>query len=202
MGPTGFETLGVEPTADPGAWRRAYRQAAFAAHPDRNPGDPTAAERFRVVRDAWETIKRHPTGKELNADGDQQGRTRRKIRVRMTEEHIREGVPGFREASAFALALAEEAEAAGTGYLFCGYLAVDAFTAEMWIDENPTGNGKTGAFWQALLPEEIREWNRLFDSGRTRKPAETVNLEFRREETAPRLQTNGKQGGGAAGTSR
>ncbi|MFO0686643.1 MAG: DnaJ domain-containing protein [Sandaracinus sp.] len=38
--------------------RLAYRRAARQVHPDRNPGDPFAAARFREVRAAYEAMMR------------------------------------------------------------------------------------------------------------------------------------------------
>jgi hypothetical protein len=46
--------LGLEPEASPEEIRRAYRRLAFRTHPDRNPQDATAADRFRRLRRAYE----------------------------------------------------------------------------------------------------------------------------------------------------
>jgi len=39
------------------AARKMAKRAMAAAHPDRNPGDPGAADRFRAVGDALSTIE-------------------------------------------------------------------------------------------------------------------------------------------------
>ena len=48
-----FTVLGVAPGADKAAIKTAYRCLAKGAHPDKNPGDPQAAERFRRIRKAY-----------------------------------------------------------------------------------------------------------------------------------------------------
>ncbi len=42
------------------AWKTiktAYRKMAFATHPDYNPGDPTAEERFKNIQAAYELLE-------------------------------------------------------------------------------------------------------------------------------------------------
>ncbi len=51
-----FDVLGLPETATPREARRAYRRLAFRYHPDRNPGDPAAAESFLSVKEAFEQI--------------------------------------------------------------------------------------------------------------------------------------------------
>lgn len=48
-----YAILGCVASANPEEIKRAYRKAALASHPDKNPDDPTAAARFREVRKAW-----------------------------------------------------------------------------------------------------------------------------------------------------
>lgn len=55
-----YEVLGVERGADDKEIKKAYRRLAQKYHPDRNPNDETAAEKFREVSDAYEVL----------ADGD------------------------------------------------------------------------------------------------------------------------------------
>ena len=43
-----YDTLGVPRSADEKEIRQAYRRLARQHHPDVNPGDPDAAERFKV----------------------------------------------------------------------------------------------------------------------------------------------------------
>jgi molecular chaperone DnaJ len=48
--------LGVERGATPGDIKRAYKRLARRYHPDINPGDRTAAQQFRQIAEAYETL--------------------------------------------------------------------------------------------------------------------------------------------------
>jgi molecular chaperone DnaJ len=51
-----YEVLGVPRDADAEAIKRAYRKAALRWHPDRNPGNAEAAERFKEVANAYTVL--------------------------------------------------------------------------------------------------------------------------------------------------
>lgn len=51
-----YKTLGVDEKADATAIKKAYRTLARELHPDRNPDDSTAEERFKEVQQAYETL--------------------------------------------------------------------------------------------------------------------------------------------------
>ncbi|MDX8411970.1 MAG: molecular chaperone DnaJ [Mariprofundaceae bacterium] len=51
-----YEVLGVDRDGDLNAIKRAYRKLAMQNHPDRNPNDEAAAERFREVTEAYEVL--------------------------------------------------------------------------------------------------------------------------------------------------
>ena len=48
-----YQALGVSREADADAIKKAYRQLAKDLHPDRNPGDEAAEERFKEVASAY-----------------------------------------------------------------------------------------------------------------------------------------------------
>lgn len=52
-----YEVLGVARDADADTIKRAYRSLALRYHPDRNPGDATAEERFKTISEAYATLR-------------------------------------------------------------------------------------------------------------------------------------------------
>ena len=51
-----YEILGVEKNATPEQIKSAYRKLAMKYHPDRNQGDEAAAEKFKEINEAHETL--------------------------------------------------------------------------------------------------------------------------------------------------
>ena len=47
-----YEVLGLERKASEAEIKQAYRRLAMKYHPDRNPDDPQAEERFKEVKEA------------------------------------------------------------------------------------------------------------------------------------------------------
>ena len=52
-----YDVLGVSRTADEKELKSAYRKLAMSNHPDRNPDDEAAAERFREATEAYDVLK-------------------------------------------------------------------------------------------------------------------------------------------------
>ena len=52
-----YEVLGVGKDADDTAIKKAYRKLAVQYHPDKNPGDTTAEEKFREATEAYEVLR-------------------------------------------------------------------------------------------------------------------------------------------------
>ena len=51
-----YRTLDVSKDASDAEIKRAYRKLARQYHPDRNPGDAAAEERFKAIQSAYESI--------------------------------------------------------------------------------------------------------------------------------------------------
>ena len=51
-----YEVLGVERTADDGELKVAYRKLAMQFHPDKNPNNPEAEERFKTCSEAYQVL--------------------------------------------------------------------------------------------------------------------------------------------------
>jgi len=51
-----YEVLGVPKTASSDEIKKAYREAAFKYHPDKNPGDATAEEKFKKISAAYAVL--------------------------------------------------------------------------------------------------------------------------------------------------
>lgn len=110
-----YEVLGVDRHATPAEIKAAYRRMTLECHPDRNPDDPMAEERFKEVSQAYEVLgdpdKRqvYDIGSSLGPDGtfDPSNFDPSSLDtdafvmsfVRLFGNYIDERVPGFRDAA-------------------------------------------------------------------------------------------------------
>lgn len=65
-----YQVLGVSRDADDAAIKQAYRRLAQASHPDHNPDDPTAEERFKEVGSAYAVLSDPEKRKAYDQFGD------------------------------------------------------------------------------------------------------------------------------------
>lgn len=57
-----FDTLELDADATEEAVKKQYRKLAKLYHPDSNPGDPQAAEKFHAIQTAYDILKSRQTG--------------------------------------------------------------------------------------------------------------------------------------------
>lgn len=65
-----YEALGVTKEASADEIKKAYRKLAMKYHPDRNPDDPSAEERFKDVSEAYAVLSDEGKRKQYDTFGD------------------------------------------------------------------------------------------------------------------------------------
>ena len=69
-----YDTLGVKKGASADEIKKAYRKLAATYHPDKNPGDDAAEEKFKEVQNAYDTLSDGEKRKQYDAFGTANGR--------------------------------------------------------------------------------------------------------------------------------
>ncbi|KAL4919054.1 X-domain of DnaJ-containing-domain-containing protein [Aspergillus aurantiobrunneus] len=69
---TYYDTLGVPPTATELEIKKAYRKLAIVTHPDKNPGDDTAHERFQAIGEAYQVLSNSDLRKRYDTHGKEE----------------------------------------------------------------------------------------------------------------------------------
>ena len=69
-----YDTLGVAKTASQDEIKKAYRKLARQYHPDKNPGDKSAEERFKDVQTAYDVLSDDDKRKQYDRFGSTNGR--------------------------------------------------------------------------------------------------------------------------------
>src|ERR671932_1443616 len=69
-----YDTLGVKKDASADEIKKAYRKLAAKYHPDKNPGDASAEERFKDVQNAYDTLSDPEKRKAYDQFGTANGR--------------------------------------------------------------------------------------------------------------------------------
>jgi molecular chaperone DnaJ len=69
-----YDTLGVTKRASDDEIKKAYRKLARQYHPDRNPGDAAAEEKFKEVQHAYDVLSDDEKRKAYDRFGSQNGR--------------------------------------------------------------------------------------------------------------------------------
>jgi molecular chaperone DnaJ len=69
-----YDTLGVKKNASTDEIKKAYRKLAAKYHPDRNPGDAAAEEKFKEVQNAYDVLADAEKRKQYDRFGSVNGR--------------------------------------------------------------------------------------------------------------------------------
>ncbi|PGG96917.1 hypothetical protein AJ79_09396 [Helicocarpus griseus UAMH5409] len=64
-----YDTLGVSTNATEIEIKKAYRKLAITTHPDKNPGDETAHERFQAIGEAYQVLSNEQLRKQYDKFG-------------------------------------------------------------------------------------------------------------------------------------
>lgn len=126
-----YEVLGVERSADADALKKAYRALALQYHPDRNPDDPAAEEKFKEASEAYAVL----------SDPD-----KRRAYDRFGFEGVGAGQPGFENMADF-----------GAFGDVLNDLFGDLFGTRGGAGRSRRGRGRRGADLRYTMEVELKE---------------------------------------------
>src|SRR4029079_9078524 len=69
-----YESLGVPKNASAADLKKAYRKLVQQYHPDKNPGDAEAEQRFKEIQHAYDVLSDPEKRKQYDTFGSQNGR--------------------------------------------------------------------------------------------------------------------------------
>ena len=64
-----YDILGVSKDSSAEEIKKAYRNLAFKYHPDRNPGDKTAEDKFKEINEAYDVLSDSKKRADYNSFG-------------------------------------------------------------------------------------------------------------------------------------
>ncbi|GAK59972.1 chaperone protein dnaJ [Candidatus Vecturithrix granuli] len=142
-----YAILGIAKNASDADIKKAYRQAALKYHPDRNPGNSTAAEKFREAAEAYEVLSDPEQRKLYDQYGHDFGKRR--------------GAPQYEEPTPPPPPHHRPSEIMEELYIELGWMLVNEHGRYIPVD-----------IFQAMFAEELRAGIQLpFVYERTRHPA-------------------------------
>ncbi len=87
-----YDVLGVSKTASTNELKKAYRKLAKDFHPDKNPNNPEAEERFKEVSEAYEVLSDSEKKKTYDQFGHNGGRNRQQHQGFEPEQRVGENI--------------------------------------------------------------------------------------------------------------